>query len=159
MLPTGAIPSRLSAIVGDIIHNARSSLDTVALAVCEFGNGGKLSVHDEESVQFPITNSPARFDNAVEKRLPYTKDGAHRVHPHQAAVVPVQRASEPDDEQRNESIRHDDLSTHSAPLQYRQAPSGSPHRLVAVRHLRGLKRNREGGLGRPNHPGRPLAAR
>jgi hypothetical protein len=53
-------PVRLSAIVGDFIHNLRSSLDCVMLAACETSSG-PLTEDEERDVQFPITSTPTKF--------------------------------------------------------------------------------------------------
>lgn len=151
---TGEIPPRLGAIVGDIIHNARSSLDTVAVAVCEFGNGGKLSEDDERSVQFPITDSPASFDTAIGRRLPHAKDEHIEFICTQQPWYLVNQASVLDDEQRNESILHDDLST------LQRLSNTDKHRRI---HLTAwypsdiyAGSNETVTVGwRQNHPGRP----
>lgn len=151
---TGEIPPRLRAIVGDIIHNARSSLDTVAVAVCEFGNGGQLSESDEGSVQFPITDSPASFDTAVVRRLPYAKDEHIEFIRTRQPWYLVHHASVLDDEQRKESITHDNLST------LQRFSNTDKHRRI---HLTAwypsdiyAGSNDTVTVGwRPNHPGRP----
>lgn len=105
------IPDRLSAIVGDIVHNARSSLDTVALAVCDFGSGGKLSEEDERRVQFPITSDPADWKKQSRFRLPCAeKDHLGFMREHQPWYW-IEQATVKSPAEKEESVKHHPLST------------------------------------------------
>lgn len=61
-------PSRLGLIAGDAIHNIRSSLDHMVVALAKFGasvSGQTISEQDERRLQFPITMSPDEFQRRV----------------------------------------------------------------------------------------------
>jgi len=56
-----AIPPRWSPIIGDVLHNARSALDTYAFAVITEAMPD-LTGDEHRKVMFPITDDPAEFD-------------------------------------------------------------------------------------------------
>jgi hypothetical protein len=61
-------PPRLGLIAGDAIHNIRSSLDHMVVALAKFGaslSGETVSEQDERRLQFPITMSPDEFQKQV----------------------------------------------------------------------------------------------
>jgi hypothetical protein len=105
------IPARLSAIVGDIVHNLRSALDCVALATCEVGHGGPLSDAEERGVYFPITQSESHFNQVAPRYLPHAEpqhvDLIRFWQPWYDAVTD----SGLTEEQRQSLIRHHDLNT------------------------------------------------
>jgi hypothetical protein len=53
-------PLRWSSLVGDVLHNCRSALDTFACGV--FESTGSLTADQLDRVQFPITSSVAAYD-------------------------------------------------------------------------------------------------
>lgn len=64
-------PRRLGLIAGDAIHNIRSSLDHMVVALAKFGASGigqVVSEQEERRLQFPITLSPIEFRNQVRGR-------------------------------------------------------------------------------------------
>jgi hypothetical protein len=70
------IPARLSAIVGDVLHNLRSALDCVALVTCEVGRSGPLTDAEERDVQFPITKGEPEFERRRRVLLPHAAPDA-----------------------------------------------------------------------------------
>lgn len=61
-------PALLGAIVGDILHNLRSALDSVAWAACQ--QIGGLSKRQESVIYFPITSDPSRWPSQAARKLP-----------------------------------------------------------------------------------------
>jgi hypothetical protein len=64
-------PSRWSACIGDVLHNVRSALDSFAFATIT--DRVSLNSQERRSIYFPITLTPAEFDNA---NWPSVKMGA-----------------------------------------------------------------------------------
>ncbi|MCL3818553.1 hypothetical protein [Aeromicrobium wangtongii] len=56
------IPLELGAIVGDIVHNLRSSLDTVAYALARRDFEGEWTDRHEIAPQFPIVGTPEGYE-------------------------------------------------------------------------------------------------
>lgn len=65
---TGAIPDELSVMVGDALHNMRSSLDNMTFALAH--RNGVTSRSKLSQVYFPMGQSPAEFDAACDKLAP-----------------------------------------------------------------------------------------
>lgn len=106
----GAPPGRLSAIVGDFVHNLRSALDCVMLAACE--QGGPLTEAQERAVQFPITSTPAEYEGQkgrIKSAPSEVRDAVCEMQPWYWAV----RKSTPpaDDDQLRAIVQHDQLTT------------------------------------------------
>jgi len=57
-------------VLGDFLQNARAALDYVAGALGDVGAGGAMTERDALATMFPITRSPERFAEIVERRLP-----------------------------------------------------------------------------------------
>lgn len=57
-------------VLGDFLQNARAALDYIAGALGNVGAGGWMSESDALATMFPITRSPERFAEVVERRLP-----------------------------------------------------------------------------------------
>lgn len=57
-------------VLGDFLQNARAALDYVAGALGDVGVGGAMTERDALATMFPITRSPERFAEIVERRLP-----------------------------------------------------------------------------------------
>lgn len=77
-------PPRLGLIAGDAIHNIRSSLDHMVVALAKFGasaSGQTISEQDERRLQFPITMSPEEFEKQVRRQA------IARVPPPAAAII------------------------------------------------------------------------
>jgi len=58
-------PERLGLIIGDAVHNVRSSLDHLVVTLAKAGaaaNGGSVSADDERGLQYPIFNIDTTFD-------------------------------------------------------------------------------------------------
>lgn len=68
-------PLSLGAIIGDVLHNLRSALDSVAWATCE--QAGPLTSKQQSRIYFPITTDPAKWDEEAEGKLPKV-DPAHQ---------------------------------------------------------------------------------
>ena len=63
-------PSDLSLLAGDAIHNARSALDHLGFSLALHGaNSSGIALTDEEMahIQFPITDSLARFETQIKR--------------------------------------------------------------------------------------------
>lgn len=60
-----AIPLHISPILGDIVHNLRTSLDLLAIDIVK-ANGG-----DEKGVYFPFSNSAKELPVMIKKRRVY----------------------------------------------------------------------------------------
>lgn len=78
-------PLRLSTIVGDVAHNLRSALDCVSWRLAVAHVGLEMATKKRQSIQFPITETPAKFAKA--SALPFFSDEARavfeRVQPYQ----------------------------------------------------------------------------
>lgn len=64
-------PMLLGAIVGDVLHNLRSALDSIAWATCQRRG---VSVGREKDVYFPIVADAARWKSQAGSQLPSVKD-------------------------------------------------------------------------------------
>jgi hypothetical protein len=69
-------PMVLGAIVGDVLHNLRSALDSIAWETCR--RAGVLP-KEERRVYFPVGDDPAEWTTLAERKLP-------RVSPHHLQV-------------------------------------------------------------------------
>ncbi len=78
-------------VLGDFLQNARAALDYIAGALGDVGAGGAMSKRDALSTMFPITRSPERFAEVVERRLPTVAD------PVRAAIEDLQPYKTGDD--------------------------------------------------------------
>jgi hypothetical protein len=61
-------------VLGDFLQNARAALDYIAGALGNVGAGGWMDETDALATMFPITRSPERFAEVVERRLPTVSD-------------------------------------------------------------------------------------
>ncbi len=57
-------------VLGDFLQNARAALDYIAGDLGNVGAGGWMSESDALATMFPITRSPERFAEVIERRLP-----------------------------------------------------------------------------------------
>jgi hypothetical protein len=62
-------PTRWSAIIGDVLHNARSSLDYLAFAVVTHGHPDLLE-RDARRVYFPIHTTHTEWTTHIRAELP-----------------------------------------------------------------------------------------
>jgi hypothetical protein len=73
-------PARFGLIAGDAIHNIRSSLDHMVVALAKVGASvakENLTPPDERRLQFPIALDSDQFDRHLKaKRLKWVPDGA-----------------------------------------------------------------------------------
>lgn len=60
-------PLALGAIIGDVLHNLRSALDSVAWEACQRAG---ISKSQERDVYFPIVLDPAQWPSESAKKLP-----------------------------------------------------------------------------------------
>jgi hypothetical protein len=89
-------PDRLGLIIGDAVHNLRSALDHVAVALAEDGaasEGIRMTERESRHIQFPIASSPDEFASQVRAgRLSHVKPAAQeqieRRQPYITASVP-----------------------------------------------------------------------
>ena len=58
MIGDTSIPDEWSAIVGDVLHNMRSALDCLVVALAEANLGRSLTEPEERPLQFPICSRP-----------------------------------------------------------------------------------------------------
>jgi hypothetical protein len=63
-------PVQMGLLLGDIVHNYRSSLDHLAWALYKRGRTPNLSKTKEKSVAFPIANERTGFNGSLESKLP-----------------------------------------------------------------------------------------
>jgi hypothetical protein len=63
------IPKVVPLIVGDILHNLRSALDSLVLGLIERDLNRKLSADEEKACQFPIFTEPKKFDEFFDHKL------------------------------------------------------------------------------------------
>jgi hypothetical protein len=64
---TKPIPLGWSLIIGDALHNLRSSLDSLAFELCGRHSGG-LSAAEGRRIQFPICDLPKSFDEEIKRK-------------------------------------------------------------------------------------------
>jgi hypothetical protein len=57
-----------SLIAGDAIHNLRSALDHLAVAICR-DQVKQLTEKEERAIQFPICDTPENFEEFIKRRL------------------------------------------------------------------------------------------
>jgi hypothetical protein len=56
------VPVSISTTVGDVLHNLRAALESLAFEVAKRGQGGTLTPEQEKASTFPICESPEAFD-------------------------------------------------------------------------------------------------
>jgi hypothetical protein len=56
------VPVALSATVGDVLHNLRAALESLAFEVARRSQGGFLTADQEKVSTFPICQTPQAFD-------------------------------------------------------------------------------------------------
>jgi len=56
------VPVRITTTVGDVLHNLRAALESLAFEVARRGQGGTLTAKQEKESTFPICKSPEEFD-------------------------------------------------------------------------------------------------
>jgi hypothetical protein len=84
-----AIPKDVPLIIGDVLHNLRSALDSLVLGLVERGEARRLTDEEQLACQFPICPDPDSFKNffdnfkAMRTRLmpPKLRDAFHGVQP------------------------------------------------------------------------------
>lgn len=76
------IPRSMSLIVGDALHNMRSSLDTLTYALSVRHTGRPFTYDELKRIQFLICDSPAEFHKRVQK-----KQGISFVSPQAQAAI------------------------------------------------------------------------
>lgn len=62
-------PRELELLLGDAVQNVRSSLDYLVVALADATSGQKLAVDQINKLQFPITTSKAKYDQAAKRWL------------------------------------------------------------------------------------------
>lgn len=67
-------PPFMSTILGDIVHNLRSTLDHVSWQLVKHGSAATLTKAEERQVQFPICETPESFEGELVRRLPGVDD-------------------------------------------------------------------------------------
>jgi len=84
-------PGFMSTIVGDIVHNLRSSLDHITWQLVQHGTCTSLKPSDETQIQLPIYNTLPEFDANRKRRLPGVLDVqetiVRRYQPYQRGVA------------------------------------------------------------------------
>jgi hypothetical protein len=56
------VPVAVSTTVGDVLHNLRAALESLAFEVAKRSQGGSLTVDQEKASTFPICQTPQAFD-------------------------------------------------------------------------------------------------
>jgi hypothetical protein len=56
------MPPEISTTIGDILHNLRSALDSLAYEIALRGVDRPLTAKEERACVFPVTETPERFD-------------------------------------------------------------------------------------------------
>jgi hypothetical protein len=56
------MPVEISTTIGDILHNLRSALDSLAYEIARRGLGRPMTPREERACVFPVTATPERFD-------------------------------------------------------------------------------------------------
>jgi hypothetical protein len=67
------VPAELLTIIGDAIHNMRSSLDSVAFELALQHLGGAMTDEQERAAQFPICKDRTTFDKFFDRDRPVRK--------------------------------------------------------------------------------------
>lgn len=111
LVAKGEPAPRLSAIVGDFVHNLRSALDCVAVAACEVEQQRALAETEERSIQFPITKSAKDFDAEVQRRLSLAGDSSVGFIRSRQPWYFVDQASVLGVKRHESAVRHHELST------------------------------------------------
>jgi hypothetical protein len=78
MVHPGSVPPRLSAIVGDVLQNARAALDCAVFAVATATAPRPLTESEKRDLGFPVVDRPSKFDAAVSagRQLRYVPQSA-----------------------------------------------------------------------------------
>jgi hypothetical protein len=69
----GKVPATISTTVGDVIHNLRSALDSLAYGIAQHDAHSPMSPKEEAACEFPICETPEDFDAF------FDTDNKHRV--------------------------------------------------------------------------------
>jgi hypothetical protein len=76
-------PECIGILIGDVVHNLRSSLDHIAFALAKQGSvaaGITMSRNQETGIQFPISDSPEQFNKQIGSgRLLYVEPEAKTI--------------------------------------------------------------------------------
>jgi len=56
------MPVAISTTVGDVLHNLRSALDSLAYEIARRGRGRPMTAEQEEACAFPVCETPEKFD-------------------------------------------------------------------------------------------------
>ncbi|MDU0315267.1 hypothetical protein RKE38_16325 [Phycicoccus sp. M110.8] len=59
-------PVAISLVLGDIVHNLRSALDSLLLSIVSYDLGRQLTEDEERQCQWPICATPAEFERFFE---------------------------------------------------------------------------------------------
>ncbi|MGB2757231.1 MAG: hypothetical protein WBD02_06165 [Acidimicrobiia bacterium] len=102
---------RLSAIVGDVVHNLRSALDCVAVAASEQEQARLLTEAEERLIQFPITRSAEEFKQERKRRLSLVGQRSTELIRSRQPWNLADQASNLDPVRRESAIRHHELRT------------------------------------------------
>jgi hypothetical protein len=61
------MPVEISTTIGDILHNLRSALDSLAYELARRGLDRPMTAEEERACVFPVTKTPERFDQFFDK--------------------------------------------------------------------------------------------
>jgi hypothetical protein len=61
------MPVEISTTIGDILHNLRSALDSLAYEIALRGLDRPMTAEEERACVFPVTKTPERFDQFFDK--------------------------------------------------------------------------------------------
>jgi hypothetical protein len=62
------VPVAISATVGDVLHNLRAALESLAFEIAKNSHGGTLSADQEKASTFPMCKDPKAFDTFVRRK-------------------------------------------------------------------------------------------
>lgn len=72
------VPLSISLILGDVLHNLRSALDSLFLGLVRLDLGRELTEPEEHACQFPICDTPNAFDSIFkDKRTAHVSPRVH----------------------------------------------------------------------------------
>jgi len=116
------MPARISAIIGDALHNTRSALDLFASALWPHRIGRDLTEAEEERVTFPLTAHPDGFAKWLKRRIDQgvpaldgdATDHLRRVQPWYFDAQAAEHGLEPrwPDRRHDTLLRLQDLNNH-----------------------------------------------
>ncbi|HZD00815.1 MAG TPA: hypothetical protein VFA46_11700 [Actinomycetes bacterium] len=62
------VPVAISTTVGDVLHNLRAALESLAFEAARRSHGGTLTAEQEKQSTFPISKSPEALDAFFERK-------------------------------------------------------------------------------------------